>query len=467
MVESTLHITAPEILDPDRLEALASSCLLDSPREPSFDRLTRLVNTILHVPVSLISLVDSDRQFFKSADGLIEPWASRRETPLTHSFCQHVVAQNCPLPITDAREHPLVYNNLAIRDLNVISYLGIPIHSVDGLPIGALCAIDSVPRNWTQSEIAWMQELTSLVHNELHLQNQAKELKRINAGLEKEIEERTAELTETNRKLLISLEKEKGLVKDREDALRDARIKTQFLANMSHEIRTPMNGVIGMASLLEETPLDDEQREFVSMINESGTHLLSIINDILDFSKIESGSMELSPQPTSIGSLLCTVISSFKIAITDRPIQLEYHLAPGIPDYVLVDSMRLRQILINLTNNAIKFTETGTVTVSAHPLVPSTDLPPSSEIMLQFSVSDTGIGISKEKQEHLFNVFSQAEASTSLNYGGTGLGLAISKRLSELMGGQISVESTIGVGSTFTFTIRAELPTEELNIQRA
>ncbi|MBC7871127.1 MAG: GAF domain-containing protein, partial [Chitinophagaceae bacterium] len=164
---------APQIIqNPDRLQILRDLLLLDSPEEEPFDRLTALASKIVGAPVSLVSLIDADRQFFKSALGLPEPWASDRETPLSHSFCQHVVATGQPLVITDAREHPLVYDNLAIPDLNVIGYLGIPLETSDGYGLGSFCVIDGKPREWTTEEVEIMRDLAQLVMTEIELRSE-------------------------------------------------------------------------------------------------------------------------------------------------------------------------------------------------------------------------------------------------------------------------------------------------------
>jgi GAF domain-containing protein len=185
------------ILNPDRLKALNERVLLDTPAEEAFDRMTRLASYILKVPVSLVSLVDSDRQFFKSAVGLPEPWASQRETPLSHSFCQHVVVTNSPLVIEDAREHPLVYDNLAIPDLNVIGYLGIPLTTAQGEGLGSFCAIDSTPRQWTEREIYIMQELATSVMTEIELRREIM----VREDAQKAVQEANLKLSQANRQL--------------------------------------------------------------------------------------------------------------------------------------------------------------------------------------------------------------------------------------------------------------------------
>jgi len=171
------------IQNPDRLQILRDLVLLDTPEEEPFDRLTALASKIVGAPVSLVSLIDADRQFFKSALGLPEPWASDRETPLTHSFCQHVVATGEPLVITDAREHPLVHDNLAIRDLNVIGYLGIPLETSDGYGLGSFCVIDGKPREWTTDEVEIMRDLAKMVMTEIELRSELIARKQIEGKL--------------------------------------------------------------------------------------------------------------------------------------------------------------------------------------------------------------------------------------------------------------------------------------------
>jgi two-component system sensor histidine kinase/response regulator len=225
------------------------------------------------------------------------------------------------------------------------------------------------------------------------------------------------------------------------------KAKAEFLANMSHEIRTPMNAVIGLAHLCLKTDLSSKQRDYVAKIHNAGTSLLSIINDILDFSKIEAGKLDVENVAFEVDSLMNNISTMVAQKIQDKGLELLFAISSDIPPALLGDPLRLGQVLINLLGNAVKFTDTGEIRVVGE-LLERTD----EKVKLRFSVRDTGIGMTKEQADRLFQAFSQADTSTSRKYGGTGLGLAISKRLVELMGGSIWVDSEPGAGSTFSFT---------------
>ncbi|MGB4115187.1 MAG: response regulator [Polaromonas sp.] len=292
-----------------------------------------------------------------------------------------------------------------------------------------------VPDVQTNAKIAEVRELSSvlrtsgeeIVRNRAEIIAQTRALTDANEHLEERVSERTAQLEAS-----------------REEALAAARAKAAFLATMSHEIRTPLNGVVGMTTLMADTPLDTEQKDYLHTMRVSSDQLLGVINDILDFSKIESGKLELEAEPLSLRATIEEACDIAAARAREKGLELLADMGDDVPEWVLGDVTRLRQVLLNFINNAVKFTELGQVVVSAHLQ--------KSPALIEFRITDSGIGIPLDRQSALFQSFSQVDASTTRKYGGTGLGLAICKRLANLMGGDVGVVSAPGQGSTFWFT---------------
>jgi len=395
--------------NPERIAALRTTALLDSPPEEAFDRLTRLVSCILKTPVSLVSLVENDRQFFKSQFGLPEPWATRRETPLTHSFCQHVVGDASPLIVGDAREHPLLSQNLAVKDLKVIAYLGIPLTTPEGQILGSICAIDSKRRDWSEQEVNILKELAVSAMTEIELRLLARQF-------------------QTNYLALRTLEMQRD----------------ELVQMLVHDLRNPLTSMLLGLDVMRVDAMPEEEQQSLATSRQGAKSLLCMINDILDVSKAEAGHLQLELADICPRKLLEEACLSTAALAVDAEVKLEIKVSPDAPR-LRADRDKLQRVLVNLISNAIQHSPAGgTVSIQAH-------RDPMRKSMV-FEVADQGCGLPHETCGIIFEKYAQTKVRKAGKVS-TGLGLPFCKMAVEAHGGRIAVESELEQGTVFRFNI--------------
>jgi signal transduction histidine kinase len=407
----------------ERLEALRRYQILDTRSDPVFDDLAALASYVCGTPIALVSLVDSDRQWIKARVGL-----DVSETPRDVSFCAHTILANDTMVVEDAlADNRFADNPLVTSDPKIRFYAGAKLTTSDGYALGSLCVIDRVPRKLTSAQKEALQALSRQVVAQMEYKRNVLEMAEVIAD-----RKQTEEL--------------KAMKQAAEAA---SRAKSEFLANISHELRTPLNGVIGMTELVLDSELTSEQRENLDIVKSSADSLLLLVSDMLDFSEIESGKPGPEAAEYGLRDILNEIVELTAPRARAKDLRLVCLVRPDAPDVLIGDPERLRQIIGHLISNAIKFTERGEIVIEM-----GAEMPLRDGILLHCSVADTGIGIPAEKQQSIFDVFTQGDGSATRIHGGVGLGLTISSRLVQKMGGRIWVDSELGSGSKFHFTFR-------------
>lgn len=393
----------------ERLEALQRYGILDTAAEPDFDAITTLLSAICETPIALVSLVDRDRQWFKSKVGL-----AAGETHRDLAFCAHAILQDEVMVVPDATRDPRFADNpLVLEDPRIRFYAGAPLITPDNFAIGTLCAIDVKPRELTPNQCMALKTLSRHVVDLLELRLRLQQTRDLNQALEQANAQRT-----------------------------------RFFANMNHEMRTPLSAILGFSRRLqkriEKDTVPPYVHEGINIIADAAQRLADMVDDVLDLSKIDAGKMTLQQQPFDPVAVMRSVVNTVSVAAEERGVIVQLQVPDGVPAAVMGDAKKVGQIVLNLLSNAVKFTAPGKrVTVGCE----------YADQRLTLIVADEGVGIAKQDVDRIFLPFEQISVAAPEDTKGTGLGLAIVKSLVDLMGGSISVQSTPDVGTRFAVAL--------------
>lgn len=409
LLTSNAKTTASPIHIPDevkRIQAVKRYDILDTPPDGAYDRITALAARLFQVPIAIVSIVDSDRIWFKSRHGI-----DATEVGRDPGLCASAILQNGPYIIQDAaKDARALANPLIAGELGLRFYAAAPLTTTDGFNLGTLCVIDRKPRELSEPEIANLQDLASLVMDQLELR-------------------------------LSSIRTMTELINDKSAAEEANLAKSEFLSNLNHELRTPLNAILGFTQLLNmgAPSLAPSQQASIKQIRQAGGHLLKLVNEILDLAGIESGQLSMTLETLLLADILKECQAMMEPQAQKKGVYVD---TSGFDDpcVVYADRTRLKQVLINLLSNAIKYNQAGgTVTVEYFRIGPK---------RTRINVKDSGIGVPPEKLDQLFEAFNRLGQESGIEEG-TGIGLTVTKKLVEMMGGAVGVESTIGVGSVF------------------
>lgn len=405
-------------LDSQRLDTLRDTGLLDSEVEEQFDRLTRLASTLLGAPATFFSLVDEDRDYYKSCFGFAEPLATEREITGT-TFCHFSLVAEGALVIPDTRADPAYRNVPTVESLGVSAYIGVPVHAPNGDVLGSFCAIDFVPRDWTPLDIATMKELATSAEREVAIRHW---MRRQTQLMEREFAAR-------------------------EELERVMESRARLIRGFTHDVKNPLGAGNGFLALLEDEifgPLTDQQRHSIGRVRRAIGNALSLIDELIEIARSEKGELEVDYDPVVMHEVVRELTEEYRPQAAAKGLTIECAVPDDVP-VIHTDPVRIRQVLGNLLSNAVKYTRAGTIRVGA--ATRSGTGPRGRGEWAAVDVVDTGPGIPEEQLHLLFQEFERLDPESAA---GSGLGLSISQRLAEAMGGTISVDSRVGEGSTFT-----------------